>query len=136
MVHLSNFVDVIGEPMFVKKKSKRQLSLQNAALSSSKNLQTTDIHNTFMDMHSENEQESDNPSTKYEIYVPSENCNNIPCDWTHYGPSIVGHVNDIYAGCLMVMSWMNLRAANLTSSPISSFDFCAILHILWQSMVI
>jgi hypothetical protein len=33
-----------------------------------------------------------------EEYVACEHCNNKPCDWTEYGPSIIQHIANEYAG--------------------------------------
>jgi hypothetical protein len=35
---------------------------------------------------------------KEEEYTACENCNNKPCDWTEYGPSLICHINTEYAG--------------------------------------
>jgi hypothetical protein len=35
------------------------------------------------------------------VYKGCENCSNHPCNWTKFGPTIIGHLNEDYVGRLV-----------------------------------
>jgi hypothetical protein len=98
MIFLSSHDDVIGKPTYIKKNTKRQLSPSNTAHSSSKSVRSGNIRNAFRNFQHEPEEDSKRINIDNESSVPCENCNNTPCDWTNYGPSIISHINEEYAG--------------------------------------
>ena len=105
MSHMSNCEQCIGEPTYVKKKAKRQRSPVTEEICLSRNVKSGEIRSRFREIHhtiDDNKQEEKVDSQKRtEVYQGCENCGNIPCDWTEFGPTIIGHLNEDYVGRLV-----------------------------------
>jgi len=97
---LSDNTDVINVPIPYYDVEKQSIAPSSVGSTFSDNVDAAATHTKFMLMHDKSAQVSpdDDTAGKKEEFIACENCNNKPCDWTEYGPSIICHINNEYAG--------------------------------------
>ncbi len=84
--------EVIGDPSFLKMNLKRPLKETTAGSQSVKLWQ-------LLMLNDENEMEASVSSVNQSSsFVGCENCNQLPCEWTENGPSILQHIENEYLG--------------------------------------
>jgi len=97
---LSNNSDVINGPIPYSDVEKQSVVPSSLGSSVSDNVDAAATRTKFMVMQDNSAQVSPEDDTlgKKDEFIACENCNNEPCDWTEYGPSIICRINNEYAG--------------------------------------
>ncbi len=92
MLKHSTMHEVIGEPSFMKMKQKRPLKETATGTQNVKRQQ-------LLMKNDDTENEASVASMKQSgSYVGCENCNQLPREWSEYGPSILQHIENEYLG--------------------------------------
>jgi hypothetical protein len=64
-------------------------------------VQMSQVSNCEESTDDDKQEEVMHSQKRTEVYQGWENCGNIPCDWTVFGPTIISHLNEDYVGCLV-----------------------------------
>jgi hypothetical protein len=93
-----NVTDVIGEPIYLKKR--KDIVSSSVGESMEKKVRLHDAKNDFLNLHtvpiSAIGKTLDTSTTNTTSMC--EHCNNSPCDWTEHGPGILQYLSDEYVG--------------------------------------
>ena len=84
--------EVIGDPCVLKVKQKRPLK---ETAPGTQNVKRQQLLRKNDDVDNEASVAKLNQSS---TYVGCENCNQLPCEWSEYGPSILQHIENEYLG--------------------------------------
>jgi hypothetical protein len=103
MKHVYDHLDVIGDPSLVKKSMKQSHVDQEMLFESNKKVSTIDIRHRFRHLSDDSMSKISNQLDRVHtnVYKGCENCSNILCDWTEFGPTIIDHLNEDYVGRLV-----------------------------------